>query len=199
MLYLNVGHTGLHDEALPSWIARNQVHAIHLIHDLIPIAHPEFCRAGEAARHTSRMANALSSATGIITNSRATLDSLAAFAKKRSLPIPESAVIWIGGQRPPGNVKPRQFERPHFVAVGTIEARKNHLLLLRVWRRLIAKMGSEAPILAIIGQRGWEAEEAIALLDNPADLDGHVLELGDVDDAQLAGLIAGARALLMPS
>jgi glycosyltransferase involved in cell wall biosynthesis len=85
------------------------------------------------------------------------------------------------------------------VTVGTIEARKNHLLLLRVWRRLIAEMGSEAPILAIVGRRGWEAEQAFALLDNPVDLGGHVFELRDVGDAPLASLIAGARALLMPS
>lgn len=199
MLYLNVGHTGLHHAALPSWITSNEVRAVYLIHDLIPISHPEFCRAGEARKHSLRIENALRSATGIITNSQVTLNSLADFAKNRSLPTPESAAIWISGQRAPSDVQPRQFERPHFVAVGTIEARKNHLLLLRVWRRLIAKMGSEAPILAIIGQRGWEAEEAIALLDKPADLDGHVLELGDVDDAELAGLIAGARAVLMPS
>jgi glycosyltransferase involved in cell wall biosynthesis len=60
-------------------------------------------------------------------------------------------------------------------------------------------MGSDAPILVIIGQRGWEAEEAFALLDGAADLRGHVFEFANADDEQLAALSAGARALLMPS
>jgi glycosyltransferase involved in cell wall biosynthesis len=199
MLYLNVGHTGLHDAALPSWIAGNEVRAVYLIHDLIPISHPEFCRAGESGKHGLRMENALRSAAGIIANSQATLDELAEFAKSRTLPMPQGVPVWISGQRLSGQVQPRQFERPHFVTVGTIEGRKNHLLLLQVWRRLIAEMGSNAPILVIVGQRGWKAEEAFALLDGAADLHGHVFECGDIDDAELAALTAGAQALLMPS
>jgi len=37
------------------------------------------------------------------------------------------------------------------------------------------------------------------MLDRAVDLKDHVLELGACDDLELAGLIAGARALLMPS
>src|SRR6185503_2723062 len=42
LLYLNVGHTGLDDPSLGPWIARTGVHAVFLIHDLIPILHPEY-------------------------------------------------------------------------------------------------------------------------------------------------------------
>jgi glycosyltransferase involved in cell wall biosynthesis len=199
MLYLNVGHTGLHDPALPAWIAENGVRAVYLIHDLIPITHPQFCRPGEPEKHALRMENALRSAAGVIANSHATLDELRAFASSRSLALPKACAILISGQRALGKVRPRHLERPHFVTVGTIEGRKNHLLLLRIWRRLVTESEKTAPILVVIGQRGWQADEAFALLDRATDLKGHVVEHGDCSDVELAALVAGARALLMPS
>ena len=199
MTYLNVGHTGLHDAALGEWLAQHGVRAVYLIHDLIPITHPQYCRAGEAEKHRERIERALRNAAGIIANSQATLDALNTFAAARSLPLPPAVAIWIGTQRPLPHLKPRHLGRPHFVAVGTIEGRKNHLLLLEAWRRIVAEMRSDAPILLIIGQRGWRAEEAVGVLDDLDDLNDHVFELGNCDDAQLTMLIAGARALLMPS
>lgn len=199
MIYLNVGHTGLDNPALPAWIARNRARAVYLVHDLIPLTHPEFCRAGEAGKHAARMENALSSAAGIVGNSQATLDELATFAVEHEKPMPETLVAWISGHRPPANVRPRTLERPHFITLGTIEGRKNHLLLLRIWERLVAEMGEAAPILLIVGQRGWEAESAIAMLDRLSTANGPVRELGRCRDDELAALLAGARALLMPS
>jgi glycosyltransferase involved in cell wall biosynthesis len=71
--------------------------------------------------------------------------------------------------------------------------------LLKVWRRIVAALGNQAPILALAGQRGWKAEEATAILDQLNDLQGHVLELGQCQDQELLELLAGATALLMPS
>jgi glycosyltransferase involved in cell wall biosynthesis len=197
MLYLNVGHTGLHDRALPAWIAANGVKAVYLVHDLIPITHPQFCRDGEDEKHAARMRHALASASGIIANSQATLDDLAAFGSKRRIRVPESIVAWIAGSDPTQSAA-FALERPYFVTVGTIEGRKNHILLLEVWKQLIAQMGEEAPILVIVGQRGWKAQAAEALLESP-ELRAHVRELGTCSDAELGGWLKGARALLMPS
>ena len=197
MAYLNVGHTGLHDRALPAWISAHGVKAVYLIHDLIPITHPQFCRDGEAGKHSERMENALASATGIVANSQATMDDLTAFASQRRIPMPESVVAWIAGSETPQS-SPHALERPYFITVGTIEGRKNHALLLDIWRQLVAEIGRESPMLVIVGQRGWKAEAAEALLESPG-LAQHVRELGTCGDAELGGLLKGARALLMPS
>jgi glycosyltransferase involved in cell wall biosynthesis len=199
MIALNVGHTGLHNRALLAWMNGNEVRPIYLIHDLIPVTHPQFCRTGEMAKHTTRMENALISGAGIIANSQATLADLASFASDRGVHMPPSVVAWIAGYRLRSGISPQPPESPYFVTVGTIEARKNHLLLLEVWRGLVRAMGEKAPLLIVIGQRGWEAEEAIASLDRPAELQGHVREIGSCGDEELAAWIAGARALLMPS
>jgi glycosyltransferase involved in cell wall biosynthesis len=199
MIYLNVGHTGLHDSSLTRWISKYEVRAIHLVHDLIPITHPQFCRAGEAQKHADRIRNALESATGIIGNSKATLDDLANFASTIGHPMPPILPARISGVQIPERIIPRKLARPYFIVIGTIEGRKNHLLLLKVWRRLVSALGDQAPILVLVGQRGWKAEETIAILDQLDDLDGHVLELSRCQDDELLELLAGATALLMPS
>ena len=199
MIYLNIGHTGLNEQSLPAWIARNRIRAVYLVHDLIPLTHPEYCRAGEADKHALRMGNALASATGIIGNSQATLTELAAFGHARGMAMPPSVAAWLGGAALPPDIRPPVLPGPYFVTVGTIEGRKNHLLLLQVWQRLVAALGPTAPTLLVIGQRGWEADDTMELLDRLARHDGQVRELGRCDDDALAGWIAGARALLMPS
>lgn len=197
--YLNVGHTGLNDPNLPKWIADNGLRAVFLVHDLIPITHPQFCRPGEAEKHRQRMANVLDCAAGVIGNSRATIDTLADFAAETGRQLPANVVAWISGNPVPEPRQARSMATPHFVTVGTIEGRKNHLLLLQLWQRLVRAMGENAPTLLIIGQRGWEAEPAIRMLDQLGDLSGHVRELSTCSDQEMAEWIAGARALLMPS
>lgn len=83
--------------------------------------------------------------------------------------------------------------------LGTIEPRKNHLLLLHVWQRLIEQLGDQAPLLVMIGQRGWECENVVDLLERCESLKGHILELSTCDDAELASWLRHARALLFPS
>lgn len=198
-IYLNVGHTGLNEKSLPAWIARHDLRAIYLIHDLIPLTHPEFCREGEAEKHRQRMNNVLVSASGLIGNSQDSLDELESFARSTGRPMPPAVAAWISGGQFPTQVKPKLLSKPHFIAVGTIEGRKNHQLLLDVWRKLVAQLGHDAPILVIVGRRGWQANRVFEQLDHLGDLRKHVLEIGECDDDELAALIAGARALLMPS
>lgn len=198
-IYLNIGHTGLNEPSLPGWIRRHGLRAVFLVHDLIPITYPEFCRPGEADKHRARMRNALSCASGIIGNSRCTLTELQMFARHEKLPMPPSIAAWLSGEDLPDKATAAQMDRPYYIVVGTIEGRKNHVLLFQLWRKLVERMGSAAPRLIVVGQRGWEAEHAHAMLDRNSVIRGHVRELGSASDAEVARLIAGARALLMPS
>jgi glycosyltransferase involved in cell wall biosynthesis len=197
-IYLNVGHTGLDQPALPGWIASTGVHAVFLLHDLIPLTHPEFCRADEAPRHARRITHALGAASGIIANSAATGAALEDFARASALSVPPILPAWIAASALPAPVL-AEGAGPWFVTVGTIEGRKNHALLLQVWQRLARALGEATPRLVIVGQRGWEADAARAMLDRDPLLRRHVSEYPQADDATLAGLVAGARALLMPS
>lgn len=198
-IYLNIGHTGLDAAGYPAWIRRKKLRPVFFVHDLIPITHPEYCRAGEDVKHSARMANVLQCAAGIIANSKATADAITLCAQRRGLPLPNTLVAWLGIDEHSGLGDLEPLSRPYFVIIGTIEARKNHLLLLHVWERLITRFGDKTPALVLVGQRGWEADDVFALLDRSSILRGHVRELGRCNDAQMIAVLDGAQALLMPS
>jgi len=61
------------------------------------------------------------------------------------------------------------------------------------------ELGGSAPRLVLIGQRGWETENAIDMLERCPALRGVVLERSDAPDIEAARLIQGAQALLLPS
>lgn len=198
-IYLNIGHTGLNDPGLARWLTQKQWRPVYLVHDLIPISHPEYCRPGEAQRHRQRMRTVLETAAGVIVNSAATGDALAAFARREGHAVPPTQVAWLASPEQVAGAPLPRPSRPTFVSIGTIEGRKNHLLLLHVWERLIRDLGPATPKLVLIGQRGWEADEVFALLDRSPRLKGYVRELGRCDDATMFGWLDQARALLMPS
>jgi glycosyltransferase involved in cell wall biosynthesis len=197
-LYLNVGHTGLNSDGFRRWLRHTDVRPVYLVHDLIPITHPQFCRGGEDEHHRNRMRTVLTTAAGVIGNSQATLDALADFAKAEALPTPPMVAAWLGAEPLPRLAQARS-ERPLFIVVGTIEARKNHMLLLDIWSRLIDRFGDACPKLLIIGQRGWEADRVFERLDHDEKLRGHVIELSGCADRALAARLGEATALLFPS
>ena len=197
--YLNVGHTGLDAPGFVDWVNLANVRPVYLVHDLIPITHPQFCRTGEDIRHRERMRSVLTTATGVIGNSQATLDELATFASAESLRRPPMLAALLGADPLVVQTRPSSEVLPSFVILGTIEGRKNHQLLLDIWSKLIDRLGNKAPKLLIIGQRGWEAEQIFDRLDHDEKLRSHVTELNSCSDEELARHLASARALLFPS
>lgn len=203
-VYLNVGHTGLDRPSHAAWASRAGVRPFYFIHDLIPLTHPEYCRSGEPAKHTRRIEALLALGGGVISNSRHTLDDLAAFAKERGkLSVPPALVAPLGipalAAESPGEFDPSGMANPYFVMLGTIEGRKNHLLILNIWAQMARRLGPACPRLVIIGQRGWECEQAVDMLERCEAIKGHVTELPRCDDAALGAWMRGARALLFPS
>ena len=210
--FFNTGHSGLEQPAYPAMLGRLQARPLFFVHDLIPLTHPEYCRPGERERHARRMDTVLDLAAGVVANSQATLDGLARYAQSQGKPMPPAAVAWLApglalpapAPRPPsGQAQDRPFgqaqDRPYFVVLGTIEPRKNHLLLLQLWRRLVERLGGAAPGLVVVGQRGWECENALDLLERCETLRGFVAERPGCADAELSALLLGAQALLFPS
>lgn len=198
-LYLNIGHTGLDNPGLGPWLRRRGLRPIVLVHDLIPITHPHYCRPGESERHARRMLAVLDWADGIIANSAATLASLDRFAASHDRAAAPALVAPLGVDVPPIGQATAAPGKLWFVTVGTVEARKNHALLLDIWDQLAARLGDDCPALVLVGQRGWEADATIARLDSKDKGARRVVELGSCTDAELGFYLRGARALLMPS
>ncbi|WP_372616768.1 glycosyltransferase family 4 protein [Falsiroseomonas sp.] len=195
--FLLVSHRALERPARIAAMRRQGCHFVPLIHDLIPLQHPEFARAGHADRHRRRIATTASLADAIVVNSAATGEELTPWLAGR--PIPPPIAVAPLGVTPPEVEEPPVALRPYFVALGTIEPRKNHLLLLNLWRQFAASLGPAAPRLIVVGRRGWENENVLDMLERCAAIDGLVRECGALPDREVASLLRGARALLFPS
>jgi glycosyltransferase involved in cell wall biosynthesis len=170
-----------------------------VVHDLIPITYPEYSRQGERERHLARMNNVLAAASGVITNSQATLKKLVSFAESAGQPMPRSVVALLAPGMSGISPGKRPMPLPYFVILGTIEPRKNHWLLLQLWRGLVERLGQEAPRLVVIGQRGWECENVVDLLERCEHLKGFVVEHSICSDTELVTYLHHAQALLFPS
>lgn len=199
VLYINVGHTGLDRAGHARWVRRSGVRAVYYVHDLIPITHPQFARAGVPQRHALRMRSVLRLGAAVIANSADSVQALGAFARDEGLPMPPTLIAPLGVETHASAPAHTPREPPTFVMLGTIEGRKNHALILGVWRRLIAQLGEQVPRLVIIGQRGWQADDIFRQLNEDATLRPYVRELGRCDDAELQRWLGSARALLFPS
>lgn len=198
-VFFNTSHTGLDKPGYAARMRRWRVLPVFFVHDLIPMTHPEYCRPGESERHVKRMRTAAAAGRGIIANSRHTLEALGAFAADAGLRLPPTVVAALAPSVPQAKPGPRPIGAPYFVVLGTIEPRKNHWLLLQVWRRLIEQLGEAAPRLVVIGQRGWECENVVDLLERCRALRDFVFEHNTCSDLELATYLHHAQALLYPS
>lgn len=197
--YINVSHTDFDLGRHWRWVSRNGLRTIYFIHDLIPITHCEVTTAHKTRRHRGRVERALSGADAILVNSYDTADELRSYARSIKCRPPQIAVAQLSGSSLPLPLRPARQDDNFFVSVGTIELRKNHRLLLEVWSRLVARLGEQAPRLVIAGNSGLGGQEVFDVLAKRPELNNHVEIRSGLDDGQIANLVSGARAVLLPS
>lgn len=173
-----------------------------LIHDLLPLEYPEFFRTGWELRYRRLYQSVGGLFDAAITPSESTAQALRMCLRADSARSGGAIVIRTAalGARPFPRTRmaPAAGDaRPYFVALGTIEPRKNHLLLLNLWARIAALL--QAPRLLVIGSRGWENEQILDMLERSRRLRGLVEERPGLSDAEVGALVYNARALLQPS
>lgn len=196
---LNTGHSGLNLDSYTTQVRRHGMRPVFFLHDIIPLTHPEYCRPGEADRHHRRLETMISVGRGLIFNSAATREALEHYAARVGWVLPPCVVAPLAPARLPPPVAARPLAEPYFVVLGTIESRKNHLLLLNLWRQMAEEMGGAVPRLVVIGQRGWESEQVVDMLERCEALRNCVIEVPRCTDERLSTWLQHARALLFPS
>jgi glycosyltransferase involved in cell wall biosynthesis len=175
------------------------------LHDLIPIEYPEYVKPNRRLRHLRATRTITRCVDAVIVNSQTTADGFRRFLSREfgeGVRVPQISVALPGVDpfpRPdavPGLPEGRDSV-PYFVVLGTIEPKKNHLLLLNLWTRLAVL--EAPPRLWVVGARGWENEQVVDMLERSPRLRGLVEEHNHLDDRAVGALLAQARALLVPS
>ena len=196
---LNTGHSGLDHKNYAIQVQRRGLRPVFFLHDIIPLTHPEYCRPGEAEKHHRRLATMASVGRGLIVNSAATCAALEEYAGKAGWTLPPCVIAPLASASMPPPSTARPLAAPYFVVLGTIESRKNHLLLLNLWRQLAEETGTAVPRLVVIGRRGWESEQVVDMLERCEALREYVVEESRCTDAHLSTWLHHAQALLFPS
>ncbi|MBM4071370.1 MAG: glycosyltransferase family 4 protein [Planctomycetes bacterium] len=178
------------------------VPAIATIHDLSVILHPHWHPAGRVA-HFEKNLHRLTGAAHFITVSEFTRQEAIRTFNLR----PEKVTrIHLGsrmGLTPmlPAATATRLAELrlpPRFLLyVGTIEPRKNLLLLMRAYGALPRSWRDRYP-LVLAGSWGWSSGPVAEYFNDRGRHEG-VIHLGYVSDLDLPALYSGARALVYPS
>lgn len=202
-IYLNAAQHVFEQPMFFRWLEqRPDIKPAFLVHDLLPLDHAEYFRPGYRVRFGRRVATIARFAGALITTTAAVRERLQAELEQRG-----RSDVPIHVQPLPSTLHPADAQgdrdealvrTSYFVILGTIEPRKNHMLLLNIWRQL-AERGGPVPKLVIVGARGWENEQVADVLDRGLLTRPHVLEVSGLGTAALVRLLRHARALLMPS
>lgn len=86
----------------------------------------------------------------------------------------------------------------YLLFVGTIEPRKNIVGLLKAYDHLPQQIKPEYP-LVLVGGKGWNDEEIIALIKDLSKKKLKIIQTGYVSDAEKAALYQSASAVVQPS
>lgn len=203
---LSAGSDWLHKDvqAIAAMKRRYDVRYVVLCYDLIPLSHPEFFLANDVLRFRDYWQAMWQIADLVVFNARQIEADAGRVFTAAGLPPPATAVAPLGFDPPeraaaalPAGLEPGRYA----LFVSTIEPRKGHALLLRVWRRLLARGVPQAHgfRLVFVGRAGWMVDAVLRQLESPGAFGGTVRHLEGIDDATLDALYRSAAFCLYPS
>ena len=175
-----------------------------MIYDLIPIEHESFAEQRHVVQFRNWLRDAIRVADVVLTISKHSRDALIKWAAEAGRSLPGVEVVNLGSGSSdwpmPGDQKAASFPRRYALFVSTIEIRKNHRLLVRVWRRLLEQHGADAvPVLIFAGQVGWMVDDLLADLAASDCLGGKILLMPGLSEAELREAYRSCLFTVFPS
>jgi len=169
-----------------------------VVYDVSFWAHPEFTTEGNRLVCQRGVLDALKRADGFLFISQSSLHEFERFLpgwlernRKPAAAIPLASRIEVGTQGEETTAD------PYWLAVGSLEPRKNYENLLLALERYWQRSARRIP-LHLAGGDGWRNERLLARLAQ-MERAGMVRRLGYVPDEKLGALYQAARGLVFPS
>jgi glycosyltransferase involved in cell wall biosynthesis len=175
-----------------------------LVHDLIPIENESFVEPWHVAKFRNWLGDAIPVADALLTISRYSRDALRKWAGETARALPPVEVMALGSglsERMPAADEGTLSLPPRYVLfVSTIEIRKNHGLLVRVWQRLLERHGAElVPALIFAGQIGWLVDDLMTELAASGYAGGKILLMPGLSEAELGKAYGSCLFTVFPS
>jgi glycosyltransferase involved in cell wall biosynthesis len=201
-----------------AWVQRDYLHRVlalkrrfgtrfvMTVHDLIPIYARETCDQGTARVFEEFLRRALRHVDHFLSVSENTAKDLYRYCASLGLPEPPVTVTrngasfaeFLAAGEHGGELRPDEVPHRFVLFVATVEGRKNHRMMLEIWRALTAEL-DDSPYLVCVGRVGWKSESFIADLVETNYLNGKVILLQDISDADLRLLYSRCLFTVFPS
>lgn len=202
-LYLDIAQRGLMRPETLDWLdRRDDVSPVFLIHDVIPLRHPELASPGLVAKHARILDTTARRARAVLTSTTSAAAAIRVELDRRGrpdLPIHIRALPIDDVFRERLAPDPIVAARPYCLTCGVVVPRKNQAILIEAWTRMIARADTLPPRLVIAGATGGAHADALRRRVADRGLAEHVVFASGLSTPSIARLMAGARALLMPS
>jgi glycosyltransferase involved in cell wall biosynthesis len=176
------------------------VSVVASVYDLVYRVVPQTMRRLSLFQYRAFFARDIRKADEVIALSRGTAERLWQMAGIRATEIAPPGVS--GCFTPPSpedlafNRRKYELRRPYFLAVGTLEPRKNFAVLVEAFNQWRTSEGYPECELLIVGRSGWRDAGLHELLRGSRSC---VRLLGGASDADLPALYAGSTAFIFPS
>jgi len=187
---------------------KNKVKIITVIYDIIPISYPEFCDDSLGEVFKKWLINIIKYSDGFLAISNSVKNDVKKYLLDNLNYRNDNFDYFMLGSdfsKKDINIESVRFEienifktkKNTYVIVSTIEARKNHIQVLRVFNKLWEE-GFDSNLL-IIGKIGWKVESLIKEIKNHNLLNKKLFMFNDIDDNELQYIYNNANASIFPS
>ena len=176
------------------------------IHDLIPLTHPQFIRPTKLVSMQKHYDSALALLDFACTNSNyvaGEVTRVLATRLRRKIPVAAAPLAHdaegLRRTAAGGEIDLPALPAEYVLCVGSLDGRKNHVLLVSIWRDLNSKYAGRIPCLVLAG-KWWRNSDALRdMLQRTNQVDGKIILLGGVPDGALARLYKNCLFTVFPS
>ena len=175
------------------------------VYDVTPIMLPQYARDSTVFRFIEYLGTVVLHADAVIGSSEAVAGEFRALCESLGRVCPPVSVSWLGcdfhkpavdGAGPAPDVVAALEGKKYVLSVGTIEPRKNHMLLLDAFENTLFEKGVS---LVLVGRVGWNVEALMESIAASPKYGKQLFHFTGLDDASLDWLYEHAFATAMPT
>jgi glycosyltransferase involved in cell wall biosynthesis len=183
---------------------RAGIKVVGMCYDLIPVKFPHFLETGHSKIFSRFIIDMARCADMILCISQNTLHDLEQFLSTANERCPRLKVIRLGAdiEKKTSAVSERIrtiCRNPYILFVANVEPRKNHELLYRAYKKLVEEGQRDLPRLVLVGRTGAGTDSLPSNLRLDQSINGLVLMLNHVSDAELSYLYRHTLFTVFPS
>jgi hypothetical protein len=176
------------------------VSLVQMVYDMLPIVTPQY--SGHSTEMLKNYSTKIYPICDLIFSiSEHTKKDITKWLTVNKLYVPPIVVVRLGddfsrieSKKPSSSAIPDTF----VLCVGTIEARKNHVLLYYAYKLAFQK-NLDLPPLVIVGRVGWLAEDICKIMQLDPEVKDKFIFLHSADDNELAWLYENCQFSVYPS